>query len=278
MKTPIILLADNGSGKAESVLNLRNLAEQMSSLSCHQIYPVSLQHAEKIAVEELHGKPADTLAPFLRQRLSEGKRVFLLIPLFFGVSRALTAFIPQQLDQLQAECGAFTLKLGEVLYPLPQGEPRVARILYEQILTRTQGETPQRVVLVDHGSPLPQVSEVRTRVAEDLSALLGSDTTLTEAAMERRQGSDYDFNGELLNNHLTRIAETEPNITVDLALLFLSPGRHAGPAGDIQQICERLRTSYPNFKIRIAPLVGEHGGLANILHDRLNAALADFYS
>jgi sirohydrochlorin ferrochelatase len=75
---------------------------------------------------------------------------------------------------------------------------------------------------------------------------------------------------------LTRIAKTDPDITVDLALLFLSPGRHAGPAGDIEQICERLRNTYPNFKIRIAQLVGQHAGLAEILLDRLNAALADF--
>jgi sirohydrochlorin ferrochelatase len=97
--------------------------------------------------------------------------------------------------------------------------------------------------------------------------------SLEEAAMERRDGAEYDFNGELLETMLMQVAEINPKTTVDLVLLFVSPGRHAGPGGDIEQICQRLKSHYPDLNIRISPLVGQHAALLSILHDRLTAAL-----
>jgi hypothetical protein len=272
-KTPTIILADNGSRRAASVLNLRKLAHQLSLLSHHQISPVSLQHAHHIPAEKLEGKQADILQSFLRQKLGEGERNFLLIPLFFGVSKALTTYIPEQMRILQAEFGPFTLQQSDVLYPLPQGEPRLAQILFAQLSATIQGEKPQQVILVDHGSPLPQVSEVRKRIAQDLQRILESNVSLAQAVMERRDGVEYDFNGELLETMLLQVAETTPKTTLDLVLLFVSPGRHAGPGGDIEQICQRLKLHYPDLNIRISPLVGQHAALLDILHDRLNTAL-----
>ena len=276
MTTPTILLADNGSGRAESVLNLRGLAQQLSELSHQTVFPVSLQHAHKIPAAQLGGRPADTLEPFLRKRLAEGEHDFLLIPLFFGLSRALTGFIPEQIESLQSRFGPFLLKLTDVLYPLPQGEPRLAGIVYDQLTHNPGNERTQQVILVDHGSPLPAVTEVRKRVAQDLRELLGAEASLEEAVMERREGPAYDFNGELLEQLLIRIAKATPEQSVDLAPLFLSPGRHAGPEGDIAQICARVQQRYPAFRIRIAPLVGQHPSLTGILLDRLNAGLAGF--
>ncbi|MCG8049623.1 MAG: CbiX/SirB N-terminal domain-containing protein [Candidatus Thiodiazotropha taylori] len=273
MKTPTILLADNGSKRADSVINLRRLAKQLSNLSNHQVFPVSLQHADRIPTESLNGEAAEILTTFLRERLEQGETEFILIPLFFGRSRALTSFIPQQLEKLRAEYGPFRLTLAEELYPLPQGEPRVATILHRQLQITDQGRPPQLVILVDHGSPLPQVSEVRKRVCEDLRQQLSPRIELQQAVMERRQGNEYDFNGQLLSEQLEKIVRSRPNISIDLALLFLSPGRHAGAGGDIESICQQLRESHPGVQIRIAPLVGQHPGIADILLDRLDSAL-----
>ena len=273
MKSPTILLADNGSKRADSVINLRRLAKQLSNLSNRQVFPVSLQHADKIPTESLNGEPAEILQSFLHEKLSQGETAFILLPLFFGQSRALTSFVPQQLEKLRAEFGPFTLTLADELYPLPQGEPRVANILYQQLQTASLGKPAQMVILVDHGSPLPQVSEVRNRVCADLRQLLPPEVELQEAVMERRKGPDYDFNGELLSEQLAKIARCNPNISIDLALLFLSPGRHAGADGDIESICRQLSASHPGIKIHIAPLVGQHPGLADILLDRLDSAL-----
>ena len=276
MTTPTILLADNGSGRAEAVLNLRSLAQRLSDVSRQAVFPVSLQHAHKIPAAQLQGRAADTLEPFLGERLAEGERNFLLIPLFFGLSRALTGFIPGQVKSLQSRFGPFLLKLTDVLCPLPQGEPRLADIVYDQLTRNLGNERLQQVILVDHGSPLPAVAEVRNRVAQDLRGRLGPDIPLAEAVMERREGSAYDFNGELLETLLTRIAEASPDQSIDLAPLFLSPGRHAGPDGDIAQICERARQRHPALRIRTAPLVGQHPSLNDILLDRLNKGLAEF--
>ncbi|MCG8089256.1 MAG: cobalamin biosynthesis protein CbiX [Candidatus Thiodiazotropha endolucinida] len=273
MKTPTILLADNGSKRADSVINLRLLAKQLSNLSNHQVFPVSLQHADRIPTDLLNGEAAETLTTFLRERLKQGETEFILIPLFFGRSRALTSFIPQQLEKLRAEYGPFRLTLAEELYPLPQGEPRVATILQQQLQATDQGRPPQLVILVDHGSPLPQVSEVRKRVCADLRHQLSPRIELQQAVMERRQGNEYDFNGQLLSEQLEKIALSRPNISIDLALLFLSPGRHAGAGGDIESICQQIRESHPGVQIRIAPLVGQHPGIAEILLDRLDSAL-----
>jgi sirohydrochlorin ferrochelatase len=273
MNRPVILLTDNGSARADSVLNLRRLARRLSERSHYPVSPVSLQHADKIPAKALDGDRADTLHPFLRQKLAQGAKDFLLIPLFFGVSRALTNFIPQQVERLKAEYGSFNLTLGEVLYPLPQGEPRLAKILVKQMKEASAGEPLQQIVVVDHGSPLPQVSEVRKRIAEDMRHLFISNVPIAEAAMERRVGRTYDFNGELLEHRLVQIAQSDPEMTVDLALLFLSPGRHAGPGGDIEQICQRVNRSHPRLKIRIAPLLGQQDILIDILQDRLISAL-----
>ena len=88
--------------------------------------------------------------------------------------------------------------------------------------------------------------------------------------MERREGKQYDFNGELLEACLNKKAQQgEPSAIV--GLLFSLPGRHAGEGGDIEKICESVMGRYPNFKIGISPLVGEHPLLLEILADRLNS-------
>lgn len=271
MSNPTLLLVDNGSSRPESALNLRRLAQRLSQLTGREIHPVSLQHANKIAAEELEGVAADTFHPFVAQRLSRGERHFLVLPLFFGPSRALSSFIPDQINRLQGEFGEFEINLAPALCPLPEGEPGLARILYDQL--PSTDNSPRRVILVDHGSPMPEVTAVRHYLADQLSGLLDPGNQLAEAVMERRKGSDYDFNGELLEQVLSRMAEEDDRTPIALSLLFISPGRHAGSGGDIEDICQRISTEYPQLPIEIGGLVGEHEELIVILQQRLNAAL-----
>ena len=60
-----ILLVDNGSYKAASVLNLRNVAKNLSVHSNKAIHPVSLLHSDKIPNEKLHGTKADIFEPYI---------------------------------------------------------------------------------------------------------------------------------------------------------------------------------------------------------------------
>jgi sirohydrochlorin ferrochelatase len=272
------LLIDNGSTRAEATLNLRRLAAALGKRCGVDVAAVSLQHADRIPAEHLGGRAADTLPAFLRSKRAQGVEEFVLVPLFFGSSRALTRFIPDTVAEVIQETGAFRLEVGASLYPLPVGEPRLADLLCDQVCrtAASGGVQVQQVVLVDHGSPIPEVTAVRQALAEQMRERLGPDVHVQEAVMERRAGSEYDFNGVLLEGRLQAMAREQPRRTVILAMLFFSPGRHAGPEGDIEEICQRVMQAVPGFQVIPTPLVGEHEGLVDILADRLREAEGRF--
>ena len=269
-----ILLVDNGSIRPEATLGLRRLAVELGDRTRKTIHPVSLQHAGRAPISALGGEPAQTLEPFLWRRARDGVRNFLVLPLFFGRSRALTTFIPEQQQTLAEEFEGLTVDVADELYSLPKGEPRLAALLLDNVRRSAGTRTPDRIVLVDHGSPIPEVTEVRRRLAEDLRGLLDGSVELREAVMERRRGTQYDFNGELLEEVVAGMAREDAARPVDLAMLFLSPGRHAGPGGDIEAICRGAQDRYPGFRVTPSALVGEHPGLIAILADRLADAVS----
>ena len=266
-----ILLLDNGSRRANSILNLRRLAGRLAERIGEPVHPVSLLHADQIPVTQLDDQPADIFAPTLRRLLSEGVRDLVLIPLFFGPSRALSAFVPETAAALADEFGAFRLRIAPELCPLPAGEPCLVEILIDHIrqTAAAAGFMPRRVVLVDHGSPIPSVTAVRRWLGDQLRQRLGREMWIDEAAMERRAGVEYDFNGEPLEDQLRRLADADPMTPIVLAMLFLSAGRHAGPGGDIDTIRARIEADYPGLRIHPSPLVGSHPGLIEILVLRL---------
>ncbi|MCB1801897.1 MAG: cobalamin biosynthesis protein CbiX [Gammaproteobacteria bacterium] len=274
MRDPVIILADNGSTRAGATLSLRRIAGRLSSVCERPVHAVSLQHVDRIPIGELDGEPALVLADFLREQLERGRHWFVIVPLFFGSSRALSSFIPEQVRILREQYAALRVDLAEPLVPLPQGEPRLAAILADNVASVGDqlDRVPDRIVLVDHGSPLPQVTAVREYLAREL-ATLEPGSVVEQAVMERRTGREYDFNGELLEEVLQRLASEGAPIRVVLAMLFLSPGRHAGPGGDIEEICVRAMQHHPNLQVVVTPLIGEHPRLAEILNDRLSAVL-----
>lgn len=272
-----ILLVDNGSRRASARLRLCQLAAALRERTGQYVHPVSLQHSDKIDPARLNNEVAQVLYDFLDERLLHGVREFVALPLFFGESRALTSFIPDQLRKLKVIHGEFCFRLGQTLYPLPEGDTDLVRILHDHILqtARRHRVDVGHVVLVEHGSPSPQVNEVRRHLAERLRwtlALDGNRVSVGQAVMERREGKEYDFNGDLLKYWLQARAQAgATNIIV--AMLFSLPGRHAGKEGDIARICKAVTSCYSGLEILITPLVGEHPVLVDILESRLNAVL-----
>ena len=250
------------------------LASALQEASGQTIFPVSLQHANHIDPGLVDGRPALTFESFLRDQVHAGKREFLVLPLFFGQSRALTSFIPDIITRLQNELGPFEVVLADVLCPLPGGEDRLTHILCDNIdvTLRAYGMTNARVILVDHGSPTREVAAVRELLASQMRKLLGSEVPLYEAVMERRAGSDYDFTGRLLEEVLVELA-SEADTPVVLSMLFLSPGRHAGAGGDITSIRDKATAAHPSLQVIITPLIGEHPGLVTLLLERLEKVL-----
>lgn len=270
----VLILLDNGSSRTRSTLSLRRIAATLGERIGETVHPVSLMHADKVPANLLDGRPAHTFEAFLRGRAAEGEREFLVLPLFFGPSRALTEFVPDRVEALSAEFGPLDLEMADVLCPLPGGEPRLAAILQDNIARCAFDRqiTPTRVVLVDHGSPIPEVTAVRRSLARDLRNRLGAEIQLDEAVMERREGAAYDFNGDLLEDILRRLAAEDSDGPIILSMLFLFAGRHAGSGGDVERIYRAAERENPGFRVHPSPLVGAHAGIVDVLQSRLEAA------
>jgi hypothetical protein len=270
-----VLLVDNGSSRPQSTLSLRRVAAALGERVGRAVHPVSLMHANRVPAAELAGRPADTFEPFLRREAAAGRRDLLVLPLFFGPSRALSDYIPEKVEAVSRDAGPVRLQVAEVLCPLPGGEPRLTELLHENLRRRASelGAACDRVVLVDHGSPIPEVTAVRRWLAADLAGRLGPGVRLREAVMERRPGAAYDFNGDLLQDVLHRLAGEDSRSPVLLSMLFMFAGRHAGPGGDVEQICASVARDRPGFRVHQTPLVSEHPAIIDILAARYRAAV-----
>lgn len=266
----VILLVDNGSVRAAATKQLRKLAHALSQHAGQTIHPVSFKHANKIKAEEIDNIPADIFSTFMEKQLSQGEREFILLPLFFGASKALTSFVPEQIELLKQRFGDFYLRIADVVYPLPDGDKHLVDIVHKHITetARIKQLPLNNIVLVDHGSPIPTVTAVRKHLTIEVQKRLGDTSQLDEAVMERREGKRYDFNGDLLESWLTKKAQSGENSAI-VVLLFFLPGRHAGIGGDIVEICEGIMDKYPDFNIAISPLISENELLIPLLHSRL---------
>jgi sirohydrochlorin ferrochelatase len=272
------LLVDNGSLRADSVLNLRRIARELGELTGLEILPASLLHSSKIDPAELEGEPAVNLERRLRLFLEAGEREFTIIPFFIGPTGAIVDYLPTRLESLRKRFGSFSVKRSQFLYAgdEPANAANLTSILKNRVLETIASKSLSRprVVLVDHGSPLKKVTEVRNQLADRLKLELeGEIEELVPASMERREGEAYAFNEPLLENLLRK--ETWSHGAIVIAMLFLSPGRHAGPEGDVEQICAEAKIANPKFEYYPTSLIGTHQWITPLLEKRLSGRLLD---
>lgn len=266
-----ILLVDNGSIRADATKQLRKLAKNLGNKAGRKIQPVSLRHSNKIPMNLLEGKKAQIFQPFIQKRLKQGKRHFIILPLFFGESNAIESQILDYLRSLQLVFSDLIFQVANVVYPLPKGEPLLAHIIYDHIIATAQktGFPLENIVLVDHGSPSQKVTAVRQHLAQSIEKKYSVNIIkIEQAVMERRKGKKYLFNGELLKNWLINKAKSGQK-TVIVSLLFFLAGRHAGMGGDIEEICHSVMADHPDLKIATCPLISEHDLLLSVLYTRL---------
>jgi sirohydrochlorin ferrochelatase len=267
------LLVDNGSLRPDSVLNLRRVARELSVETGLEILPASLLHSSKVPVGQLEGEAAVNLERRLRLSLEEGIREFTIIPFFFGPTGAITDYLPERLAFRREKHGDFRVERTPFLYLENDNSNRhLTAILaanVRQIINYQQWNRP-RVILVDHGSPSRAVNKVRNAMARELEEALGEEVeSVDPASMERREGPEYAFNEPLLENILDRDPWRSSKVVV--AMLFLSPGRHAGPGGDVAMICSEARNRNPGLRTCMTGLVGDHPGIIPLLKERLEA-------
>lgn len=267
-----IFLVDNGSLRPQATLNLRRVAAALSQQMGETVQAASLLHSHKVPAEQLDGTPALTLGPAAERSVEQGASEIIVVPFFFGPSKALTGYLPERMATLQAKFPGVSVRVAQPLVDERGGNDlRLAHLLADNVREQLNGDQP-RVALVDHGSPIAEITAVRNRLAGQLSALLADDVACVAAAsMERREGEEYRFNEPLLENLLdTPEFQAGPVI---LAMLFLSPGRHAGEGGDIDEIYHAAQKRHSALSVVTTKLVGEHSGIVEILQSRLCQAI-----
>lgn len=266
---PCTLLVDNGSHRAESTLSLRRIAGALSAELGHTVHPVSLLHSTRVDASELDGVPAQILEPFLKARRVQGVNSFLVVPFFFGHSAAIYEYLPQRVVEMRAGWPELEVRVAPCMVNLENpADTAVAEILAELVRKKAREEGLERpaVTLVDHGTPRIAVNRVRNLLADQLREALGTGASAVEASsMERREGAEYDFNEPLLENLLGSEGFARE---VVLSMLFSSPGRHAGPGGDIAQICAAAEKKHPGLRTHMCDLFATHPGVVHLLATR----------
>ena len=253
-----ILLVDNGSYEPAATLGLRDLAKSVSFLTKQEVRPVSTMHSTKIDPALLGGQPAVIFEQAVQQAKSDGIDELVVLPLFIGPSRAITEYLPKVFADAQP--GAMKLTIRQPLFGDDGFEltGMLADNLRETGWTKGSGT----VLLCDHGSPIPEVTACRNALAASLRNELGlKPEELIACSMERREGAEYDFNEPLLE-HALQQAKGEAVIL----MLFLLPGRHAGPDGDVATIAKEHAPS--GLRWKLSPLLGTHFSLPSLVELR----------
>jgi hypothetical protein len=281
--TRVIYLVDNGSLRADSFLSLRVLAARVSSLSGESVQAASARFADRVPGLSPPGETVETVLArdFLR---AAPPGAVVVLPAFFGPSDTLTQLVPSIVARAAASAGVRAPRLitaAPIVNIADTGDARIAGALRDGVLATLAGAggallRDAAVVLCDHGSPLPAVGAVRAHLAAQLRSLLPEPPrAFSAASMERRDGDAFDFNNPLLEV-LLRTPPFDDGLVV-VALAFLSPGKHAGPGGDLVGIAasaERdAEAAGRALRVLFTPLLAPSSAVAEVLRDRLVAAL-----
>jgi sirohydrochlorin ferrochelatase len=257
MQSTRIFLVDNGSLEAATTLGLRKLSKEVSQIIVHDVHPVSVLHSQKVPAEHLDNKPALIFSDAVQQAAKDGVNKIIILPLFMGPSLAITEFIPAQF-QLHAPKD-MQLIVADTLYG---ADGELCDILIANLKATSWQKDKSTVLLCDHGTPIIEVNQVRNLLGEQIrKKLVLNSEQLIACSMERREGDQYAFNEPLLESALSKVSTHAV-----ILMQFLLPGRHAGPGGDVAEICEK--NCPQGITWELSPLIGTHPSLPLLLARR----------
>ncbi len=272
-KLPVCFLFDNGSLRAASTLSLRATAQCLGAALGVEVRAVSLLHSSAVDFTGLGEPAAQLLEPAIHAFLEhDAAGEAVLLPLFFGPSGALIDYVPQRLAALVKKFPSARLRLARWLVDPAEADERIARALADAVRREIVGAnfTRPKVVLVDHGSPQRAVTEVRNHLGRQVQRLLADEVeAVAVASMEKRMGPAYAFNDPLLVERLRTPPFDRGDVVV--ALQFLSPGRHAGPEGDVARICAEARVERPGLRTFLTETIASDHRVVAVLADRYRA-------
>ena len=189
----------------------------------------------------------------MRQQLARGEREFVFIPFFISTQGAIGSSLHADLTQLQLERGGWTFAFTEGL-GARGALPRILAARVRESITALNLARPH-VIVVDHGGPSPISADVRNATAGATATLLhGQVAAVSAASME---GEEHAHNHPLLAEQLRTAGWDRGDVVV--APLFLSPGRHAGPDGDVADIIRAaVAETGGASRVHTTGLVGTH--------------------
>jgi hypothetical protein len=264
-------LVDNGSLRPESILYIRDIADDLNKSTGVSIIPSGIMHSHKVDASKLNGMPSVSMDSLFNERNGDAFDSLAIIPLFFGPSLAITDWLQKKLEEWQSLRSNREFVVADCLYR--HGDERIAEALTENVVSFISKKDKSKpfVILVDHGTPLPSVNLVREQLGHIMVKKLdGLISGFSTACMERRPDSKYDFNDPLLGQLLIDV-QNHGHKKVILAQLFLAPGRHAGTNGDIAEICEPFVKN--GLDVRRTPVLGKHPLVQQVLSERVQEIL-----
>ena len=326
-----VILVDNGSIRAESVESLnaiasateavvtartsRNRAEELA-----RIIPCSARWSDRAPVpgeivtgvlqRVVESDRESVLSPAMHDNTNnscatkQSRRNILILPLFIGPSLVVTEELPRLAARTAKTMGGKWYVSSPLVDIRVPEDNRVALAMLELAqkaglsagLWDGAGASIPALAICDHGSPTLAVTAVRNHVAAQVAELARASTNVatpfrdvTPCSMERRPGAEYDF----CEPSLADVLRSMHGGSVVVALMFISPGRHAGAGGDIARIVETAireasgdapattsgtRSSegvYYSSRLRVAvtSLLGTHPAIPQLLAERLDDGL-----
>ena len=259
----IVALIDNGSVFAAAYRHLRAVAAALSQRTGTKVHAVSWKHSDRIPADELGGAGAWVVADFVRQMVALGQREYLFVPFFVSAQGAIGSALRDDLQALQAELDRFEFTFTEGL--AERGViPIIAADRIRSTIT-THALARPRVIVVDHGGPSAESARLRDELAAEIRSRLGDEVgPFAAASMEGEHPP-------LLAAQLGHEDFVRGSLVV--APLLLSPGRHAGPEGDIARICRAAETD-----CHITELVGTHPLAVDALAEALREHVSPLHA
>lgn len=265
-----VALVDNGSLEPAAHESLRAAALTIGERAQAVVEAVSWKHSGRIPAARLRDGAAQTLGPWIRTCVAKGEREFVIVPFFVSPQGAIGSALRADIAALQAELGAFAVTFADGLSPHTTLPAIVAERVREAAVSL--GLRQPSVIVVDHGGPSVASAAIRNQVAEAVRDILGGFIgPLVAASMESPDGPDFEFNRPLFAEALSMRDFNSGSVLV--APLFVSPGRHAGPAGDLRKIARRAEASAPGLRCHFTQLIGTHPAAIDALAGALARAL-----
>lgn len=269
----IVALIDNGSLEPAAHRNLRAVAAAVSARAGVAVHAVSWKHSDRIPVAELDHTPAWTLGPFVRSLLALGQREFVFVPFFISAQGAIGSALRVDLEQLQRGVGGIEVTFTPGL----ADRGAIPAIVSERVRETLQAQSLRRppVIVVDHGGPSAESAVVRERLTDEIRVLLQADAGVVVAAS--MEGDGYAHNRPLLADQLRTPGFDRGDVVI--APLFLSPGRHAGLAGDLAKIADLAgHEAAAPLRCHFTELVGTHPRVIDALADALRTTLTKLHA